>query len=265
MGEGETVSTFYTLLQLVPNPMADERINLGVIAYNEEKTVCSFIRDFRRVKVLSGYRDTSFFEDLFNSLEKAAESGSLRPQRLEQMVREWSHALQFTPARPSALPPEELAEKAKGLFLFEYQPKKRDVRDRRAAIHLAYRAVKQGLPPDRAKVVKRGQTVPGAITEHHFSLAAVNGRILFAAEGMSFEGREDVELKREVDAVAWKLDDVQKAQSVPHLAVIVLPPKSESAAYEKAVAIYNRLGATVVTEDRIAEWGRQMQTLLVRY
>jgi len=43
------MTPYYTVVQCVPDPIAGERINIGVIVLGEGRLSCRFVRTWRRV------------------------------------------------------------------------------------------------------------------------------------------------------------------------------------------------------------------------
>ena len=53
----------YSIIQYVPNPIADERINIGVVAFNEDAVRTHFLSNWERVRYF-GMEDTEFLKKL---------------------------------------------------------------------------------------------------------------------------------------------------------------------------------------------------------
>jgi hypothetical protein len=53
------MSTHYAIIQYVPNPIADERINIGVVVLGEGTSRIQFLNNWDRVKTFGG-EDISF-------------------------------------------------------------------------------------------------------------------------------------------------------------------------------------------------------------
>ena len=49
----------YSIIQYVPNPIADERIHIGVLAFDENLVKVSFLKNWQRVKDFGGDRNLS--------------------------------------------------------------------------------------------------------------------------------------------------------------------------------------------------------------
>src|SRR6185295_6504570 len=104
--EGGSMS-YYAVLQLTPNPLSGECMNIGVLAFDGHGQTCHrLINNWSRVKSFMGH-DTRWLEraagtylDQFEAVHGPASPSS-----------EWPVNLQLTPARASTLPVEELLER----------------------------------------------------------------------------------------------------------------------------------------------------------
>lgn len=68
--------SYYTVVQYYPDPIADERINIGVMAFGDGRVRSRFIQDWRRVEQFGG-EDISFLHDFARRAE-AWEETTLR-------------------------------------------------------------------------------------------------------------------------------------------------------------------------------------------
>lgn len=228
------VASYYTVVQYVPRPVAGERVNLGLIAYAGDKVVYAFRDDFNRARVF-GAEDVTYLKEVVEELKGAIDAGEADAGVVERLVHEWNGSVQFTAPRASLRDPEELLGEIQPLFLVGWVSRPRNYRDRRAAVTLALRTLRGVLSEESRSVVKRGVSVVGEFDEHKFDVGAVNGRVVFAAQGISFEMPErKVELIREIDATAWMIDDVRRVQPELSISVIALPPRGKSSTYDKA-------------------------------
>jgi hypothetical protein len=101
----------YSIIQYVPNPIADERINIGVIVFDEEIIKVHFLRSWERVKAF-GKEDIRFLRDFAARMVKASKDGLLFPHydsnnelsrvdRVRKVSREWANSIQLTEPRGS--------------------------------------------------------------------------------------------------------------------------------------------------------------------
>ena len=273
------MTAHYTVVQYVPDPTADERVNFGVIVWDGERVLSRFVGDWRRVRAFGG-EDIRFLRDFARSISEKT-SAELRlpevgdeidPQTLTNMISEWSYSIQFTDPRGSLKSADALLGEAAGLYLREAaRPVHRGARTRMAAVRIAHNslftAVQERAGEDVEEIVKRNETVEGRYDQHRFDVVLANGRLFGALHAISFEIRESEHLEKEVEATAWTLDDVRKRHRTLPLGVLVLPPKGKGSfpLYSRAVKVYRKLNAEVITEKKMDTWARQRaQTIPTR-
>ncbi|MBD2774779.1 DUF3037 domain-containing protein [Iningainema tapete] len=68
----------YSIIQYVPDPIADERINIGVVVFNEDAVKSRFLTNWERVR-LFGMEDIDFLKDFADRVQKAALDDILFP------------------------------------------------------------------------------------------------------------------------------------------------------------------------------------------
>jgi Protein of unknown function (DUF3037) len=109
----------YSIVQYVPNPIADERVNIGVVTFDEDQVCVQFLKNWDRVC----HFDTGnidFLKDFAKQMNEAASSGLLFPgdtpdgtpkqDRLTKVARGWINSIQFTEPRSSLDSPQNLLE-----------------------------------------------------------------------------------------------------------------------------------------------------------
>jgi len=121
---------YYTIIQYVPDPVIDERINIGVIVVDGDRLICRFVSDWRRVRAFGG-EDITFLQEFARQIERdtARNSESRRTRsgssdqpgfdehRLLQMANRWINSIQFTEPRASLLDADVLLEEVARRFL----------------------------------------------------------------------------------------------------------------------------------------------------
>jgi hypothetical protein len=228
----------YSVVQYAPDPITDERINVGVIAWDEGGIQSRFLADWRRVQAFGG--GNLNFLRLFAKKLQMLTSPQLRlalehrdgfdAQRLETIIGSWEHNIQFTPPRGSIKDARALLADVVPTFLREsaLQPRPRPKRDRRAAAVLTAKvileAVQRRIADEAERLVKKNQKLPGRVEEHAFDVVLANGRPLAAVHALSFEVSDHERLERVVDATAWLVEDVKKAHAKLPVAIFALPP-----------------------------------------
>ena len=264
----------YSVIQYVPNPIADERINIGVIVFDEEIIKVHFLRSWERIKYF-GREDIKFLRVFAYRMGQASKNGLLFPNddpnngqsrvdRLHKVSRGWINSIQFTEPRGSLENVDSLFEDAINTYLVDEIPVQQNMRDRQSAKKIVTSGVRNVL---RERLGKRGSEflkkdadaiVKGVSDSHNFDVLVANGRPYLAAHGVSFEIRTH---KETLDALSWWIKDVKELDGSFPLAIVTLPPKPESLDYSRLFDTYNHtketytnLGASVLGEEDFPTW-----------
>lgn len=269
----------YTVVQFVPDPTTEERVNIGVMTWDHAGVRSQFLEDWRRVRAFS-VGEVGFVRDIAAELaaRTAAQGalpldnlGRIDEQRMETLARKWRHCIQFTPPRGSLKNADTLLTELAPVFLRSFPRVQRRGRTRRAAAGIAARAVatavKHELPNQVEELVKRDETLSGHFDQHRFDIVLRNGKPLAAVHALSFEIAESERLDKEIDATAWSIDDVRKKYSQLPLAVFVLDPLGQPnrRRFTHAQRLFRALHADVLNEARIPVWAtKQARTIAAR-
>jgi hypothetical protein len=266
----------YTVIQYVPDPIADERINIGVVAIGETAIHVRFLGQWGRVQQF-GQEDITFLRDFARRFQEAIRAMRVLPgldpvialttEQLERMMVGWMNSIQFTSPRASLKSAGALLEEVVQRFLVEPQRRKRGYRDRQTAVAVTTRQIRLALTSqvDNADTVeqllKRRHALEGSLDRHVYDVVVGNGVAYFAAQALSFELPDLSILKKTLDATAWAVDDVKGQNPDFPIAVMALPPQPGPESYPRALEFYERarkvyegLGAKVLTEDQLEAW-----------
>jgi Protein of unknown function (DUF3037) len=262
----------YTVVQYVPDPTADERINFGVITWDARHVRSRFVAHWSRIRSFGG-EDVSFLRDFARGITELTSPQMPLPEiggdkldlsGLKKMIGEWSYSIQFTEPRGSLRDPQTLLEEAASVFLRPSEPRVRRGRSRRHAATLAYKflleAVKQQAPDCAENLVRPNKTLQGKLDEHRLDVVLANGKLLAALNALSFEISESEHLEREIQVTAWTIDDVRKLHRKLPLAIYMLPPLENdvSGSYTRATRLFKSLDADVVTSERAMKaWAKE--------
>ena len=263
----------YTVVQYVPDPVAEERINVGVITWNKRCIRSRFLSNWARVRSFGG-EDIGFLKDFVKSLsEKASgqmdlpEAGggeNLDVPHLEKIVREWGRSIQFSEPRGSLKDAEALLDDMTPLFLREPVRRRPQPRTRATAAKIAATimldVVRKMAPEQAEELVKKNGTVDGEIEPHRFDVVLENGSLLAAVHTISFEINEGEHLEKELVTTKWTLSDVRKKHKDLPMAVFVLPPTANASqgTYRDAKRVFKALDATVMASERsMGTWAKQ--------
>lgn len=260
------MTTKFCVVRYVPNPLASEQVNIGLIAWRGEEIRARFVDHWSRIQRF-GHEDIGFLRDFAERVLEAtadqgklpgvAEAVGLNTHALERIVGSWGNSIQFSEAKASLLAPDEVLGEMIPIFLRE--PSRREVRDRRVAARYAFEGISKTLGQKAKGLIKKRAQIDGAYDQHRFDVVVANGAPLFAAQGFSFEIPDTVVLMRDLDALAWTIADVKRARRSFPLAVVVLPPSRASVAYTKARKIFPALKADLLTRSQIEPWAARQQ------
>ncbi|MDJ0621100.1 MAG: DUF3037 domain-containing protein [Calothrix sp. MO_192.B10] len=264
----------YSVIQYVPDPIADERINIGVVAFNNNTVRVRFVSNWERVRHF-GLQDIEFLKDFARQMNNEAKQGLLFPcekfseltnqERIIKISRGWINSIQFTEPRGSLDTVDELLEDIASTYLHEKNSaleSKIKVRDRQATARIikskTLSALKREFGDHARELLKVNYEIPGSSTSNKFDVVVANGKPYFAAHGISFEVDIPDTLK---DAVMWRISDVKSLQPNFPLAIFVLPPKLEQdhyqqikSTYQKTINTYQEMGADIVQEYEVEPW-----------
>jgi len=258
----------YTIVQYRPDPASEERLNIGVIAWDADGAHAVFVETWERVRSFGGC-DVGFLREFAQSMQsRLAEEDllvdELTDELVGRLVGDLAHSVQLTPAREAHGEAPKLISSLSARFLYSPPPKPKGVRNRRTATRLAYRAIRDAVGPHAPKPARRlvhlRRNLQGKLGEHRFDVVLANGKPLAAVDALSFEVASNGNLQRELDATAWALDDVRHLDEDLPLAVFALPPPNGDAerVFLSASKIFRALGAKVFVDERaMGRWAKR--------
>lgn len=261
------MGSFYTVVRYVPDPIADERVNIGVIAFQGDQVKSVFLRRWTRVKQL-GLENIDFLRDFADAVENRQlplfeSSRQWDEKAVREAVGAWANSIQFSAPKASTMDAAQtIASISKRVLLqADLTPRKR-ARDKRAVVSLGAAKLHSALIQETGELaddlLKKRLMVEGKLQLHSFDLGVKNGEIIAVAQGLSFEGRHTLEQVRDADAAKWAVDDVRKRHKDAAIAILALPPKSADSkshkAYEELRHVLKGLDAELVRETKLAQW-----------
>ena len=264
----------YSVIQYVPDPIADERINIGLVIFDDERVETVFLKRWDRVNCFA-MEDIHFLR-LFEEQMRGAvseglvfpgdrENGQPRHERLLHIATSWMNSIQFTEPSGSLANVDQLLERLPSQLLKEPLIKpKRKLRDRQGAAKLARSSIRNVLV-ENFKITDSFQNLlnpsnylMGQQQHHRFDATLFNGKPYLAAHGISYEVDSP---DSTTDAVAWMIADVRAVNVTVPIGILMLPPQPETfeanricKLYEKKKTIYQNMGAIVLGENDIEEW-----------
>ncbi len=270
------MGALFTIVQYVPDPLADERMNVGVIVVENGRIEGRFLRQWNRVRTFGG-EDVAFLRDFAERVNQwtpehpeipgLAAGVRLDEKGLQDIVGRWHNSIQFTPLKASLSAKDDLLDQLSTRYLKHAPRKRTGYRDRRKAAQIVFRELEEAFLPvlsaEPNARINRNALIPGKLDEHQFDVSIENGRPYLAAHGLSFEGPHSKDLENEIDATAWSIDDVKTANRSLDLAVVVLPPKSaKSKTFLRAVRVFEGLKAEVIEEPEAEAWAHDRASKL---
>src|SRR5437899_1710203 len=124
----------YCVVQFVPDPIADERVNIGILAFDDKKVRSVFLDDWRRPLALAGPSVMPLrkvIRDLeLGSVDDAQEqllqshggTVHLTSELIGRFAERWSHSVQLTPPRGSLADVDTVLEEMSQLMLRQGTP-----------------------------------------------------------------------------------------------------------------------------------------------
>lgn len=259
------MASFFSVIRYVPDPLADERMNIGVLVFGASETLVKFVDRWDRVRGFGG-EDVKFLRDfaeivknrqlpLFDSPRHWSE------QALHEALSGWSNSIQFAEPKVSTKQPAELLIEVARKYLRGTSSQRQRARDKRSVVFKGIAHLNQALEPKLGgetlqKVLRRGALVEGRFELHEFDIVIANGSLQLAAQGLSFEKRDHLELQREADAAKWSLDDAKTKNPNAHIAVLAIPPRHESKIFDNLERVVGGLGGDLVREGQLDQWAK---------
>jgi hypothetical protein len=263
----------YSVIQYVPDPIADERINVGILVFDDHRVATVFLNQWERVRCF-GMEDLQFLRLFERDMQEAAslgflfpgdeENGKPRHERLLKVANSWMNSIQFTEMRGSLATVDQLLQELPALFLKEPLVKqKRKLRDRQGAAKLAKMSVRNVLKrqfkfQEVSKLLDPAHELMGHRQSHRFDVTVMNGKPYLSAHGISYEVASP---DATTDAVAWMIADVRQANATVPLGILMLPPQPNTfersilqKKYERKKEIYEEMGAIVLGENELEDW-----------
>jgi hypothetical protein len=255
--------SFYSVVQYVPDAIRGERINVGVVTFDDRSVKCQFLDNWHRVNNFG--KGASFVRTAVADIAK------MNVEDLRNTIQGWSHNIQFTEPAGSVLDTNTLLFETCARFLVDPETEPRTYRSRQDAVHITRRAIQKSLKDRLGKsarsLVNQNYQLIGGTDQHYFDIAIVNGAPLVATNSISFEVPWSKELVKQVHAAEWSIHDVQGKYKDLTLPVIVLPPKEhgEVEFFDRAVRNLESLGANVVREPAINGWAEGEASRIAGY
>ncbi|NJM78086.1 MAG: DUF3037 domain-containing protein [Acaryochloridaceae cyanobacterium RU_4_10] len=131
----------YSIIQYVPNLIADERINIGVLVFDEQAVRVHFLQHWDRIRCFGLSEDIEVLKNFAHEIDKETKEWLLFPgdrptnipvhDRLVKVARDWHSGIQFTEPRGSLAGVDELLDELARTYLLEPPERRQKLRDRK--------------------------------------------------------------------------------------------------------------------------------------
>src|SRR5579859_5328653 len=170
----------YSVVQYVPNPNSGERINIGVLVWDDKGVLCHFSDNWSRVRTFGG-ESVDYLRNFAHDISHfTAAQGNLLEERitsdtLQKWAGSWKHSIQFTEPAGSLDPAAEVLDSMVKIFLRPTVHRRRS-QTRKMVAARAYAkifdAVKARVKEqDRAEhLVRQREVLAGRVEPHTFDV-----------------------------------------------------------------------------------------------
>ncbi len=256
------MAAYYSIIQYVPDPVADERMNAGILVFDESRVLARFPNHWGRLKQFGG-KDINFLRSFADEVTERCKAtlftdGQITAAMIRQVAATWRDSIQLTEPRGSLLGLNALLKDTEKRFLASARPTQLRPLTKNSlrafALAEAEIAFANRGGATAQQYIRPKYQLAGDIEPHQFSLGIANGHPYAAAEVFSFIGLDERGEKRDVRAGAWAFDDVRKRHPNLQLAALVLRGQQATPSYREAERIFRSLDVQVVSKPEVTAW-----------
>lgn len=258
--------SYYSIVQYVPDIVRGESINVGVVTFGSSEV---FVRS---VFVDPSPRSRAF--GLSATMIKAIEGkfSRFKSKDLLEASKSWFNSIRVTEPRASIKDSANLLLSVVKNFLPDERMAlpSRMTRDEMKSIAVASLKTSVGRTVNRAasKMISlnASSSVVGGRDSHLFDVGLTNGKPLFGANLISFDGSNPRQLSRFIDASAWTISDIRQVDKEVDLSILVseASPEHELTA-KRAKVMFIDLGAKVVPVADATSWADNIAAMLSKH
>jgi hypothetical protein len=264
------MTSYFSQIQYVPDPITGERINVGVIAIDANGCRFQFVQDWRRAATF-GHEDISFLKEFAEeAVSKGIEwfaigqTGSM--EDLARKLNRWNNKIQFSTPMPSVKDRDQLLAEIAPRILHLESIRAETVRHKGYGREKVISSAAQSLAAamrnkfGRAPrgLVQRDLGLKGKIESHHLDIGIKNGVFYGGAFAVSFQTGSPKSQQKDTDAIAFAFEDVSKEQPDANLTILMLPPTPITPTYNRARHIFKSLEAPFLTEMQLSKWSSEL-------
>ena len=269
---------YYSVIRVVPHPVRDEAVNLGVVIVNEAGDYADYrLTGAYKVKLrsIAPDYDTSlvsvFLKDFTSRFAKTATTqpldqvGAYAPTKetLDELANQFAYQVRFTTPRAYVTDnPKTALDDLFREFVAPLRHAAKQVVDR-LKIRLGVKRTLTGLGVPKDLVVQNPE-LQGRHGKNTLDLgvrAGENAHLTLALEPISFSIPSQDDVIRERDHLTWVAYDVGAGQNGVTIGAVVSEPlRSNQDIYDQALATFRDLGISTVQFDRLDDLRNLLQT-----
>ncbi len=254
------MASYYSVIQYVPNPIADERVNIGVVAFDESGD-CAVrpLESWTRAERFTGQHGRNLQRHV-EALEALIRESESPAAAIERASEHWTHSIQVTQPRASLRTIEEILANTAPTVLVEEPARAPRRAGRPELARQAHGSMMQALTraqlgPVAPEVLKPRSRIEGALEEHDVDLSLRNGKVLVAVRALSFPRARSTYIDYEVSDTAWAVQDLRSSAGHPQVTVLIGPPEDpDRPDFQRARKVLDGLKADVVEPGQLDGW-----------
>ena len=257
------MASYFSVIQYISNPVADERVNIGLIVFDDDGgCMVRPLESWTRAERFTGQRGRNLRRHV-EAVADYIETASSPSSAIESAVAEWTHSVQLTPSRASLRSLEEVLASGVDQILVEERAtiSRRTARPElgRAALGSMTRALDRVQLGEISTTALEGRKkIDGAVEAHDVDLSMRNGKLLVAVRVLAFPARPSTYTNLEVSDAAWTVQDLRASESRPQVTVLVGPPSDlDRPDYQRAQRVLGELDTDIVEPDRLESWASE--------
>lgn len=275
------MTSYFSVVQCVPNPISGERMNVGVIAFDDRRMLTKFTNNWKRLNCI-GIADPQFIRDFAENLSSANNQFLPTQQRLmapfgakeftadlvARASREWGNAIQLTTPRASTLAIEDLLEEAVEIYLrvglrVDSSNDRAGRRTKTSVISAAESVLHQAVANrfgerTATRLITKDVKLQGREFPHRPDFGLKGALLYWVGYGISFEIQDWSELDTQVRKLLFNITDIHNRTSINYeampLSVLAVAPDNADdqylELYESLSKAAKQNGAEFIDEDK---------------
>jgi Protein of unknown function (DUF3037) len=256
-------TSHYSVLQYAPDVATGERVNVGLMVFSAgHRPLVKVIQSWDRVRPFAG-RDLATVKK-FLAVVESGDGPIQTPEDARRAAGAWQYAIQFTEPQPSLLSPKKLLADLAPRFLRDESPRalqKPPYRTRTQAVRDAVRTIRKAVvAAGFRKVIRTPVPHSGRRGQHQFDVGALNGKVYFLGQAVSFEQPDEEKVSMDLDAASWRFKDIRDVDSDLKLALFAFVPHRPAPLplVAQAERNFGDLDVQIVTEAQLPEWSHEL-------